>query len=500
LCNLNPTKSPGLDCVHPRVLKECHEELAYPISVLFNLSIQAGKLPDLWKLAQVTPLFKKGDKKDSSNYRPVSLTIVLCKVLESFFRDAILDHMNRNKLFCDNQHGFRPQRSCVTQLLEVIEEWTDILDRGGNIDCIYLDFAKAFDTVPHQRLLRKIYAYGIKGNTYSWISNFLSNRKQQVRLGNSNSSWMDVKSGIPQGSVLGPILFLLFINDMPRVVNSVIKLFADDTKIYREISSEDDCKALQTDLDSLAAWSDSWQLRFNPSKCKCMHLGKCNPNVTYHISDNSEDIVVDSVASEKDLGVLFDNDLKFSPHIQQKVKKANQTLGMVKRAFDCLDKEVFIPIYKSLIRPHIEYASVIWKPYLKKDIIAIESVQRRATKIVTGLKDLTYEERLRQLGLPTLAYRRDRADMISLFKIMNNYDNVVIDTIKVAEPSSTRGHNLKLQKSRFSTRYGQHRFSTRVCNPWNSLTQGAVTASSVNSFKDNINQLWKHKSNKFSNN
>jgi len=495
LKSLDPSKSPGIDAIHPKILKECHEELAKPISTLFNKSLASGQLPNMWKLAQVTALFKKGDKKASSNYRPVSLTVVLCKILESFIRDSIVKHMERNNLFIENQHGFRSKRSCVTQLLEVIEEWTDILDRGGNIDCIYLDFAKAFDTVPHQRLLLKLNAYGVRGKIHEWISNFLNERKQQVRLGNSCSQWMDVKSGIPQGSVLGPILFLVFINDLPDVVCNITKLFADDTKIYKEISSENDAKSLQTDINSLEKWSERWQIKFNASKCKCMHLGKGNPEYCYKMG--SDNATIEKTKEEKDLGVVFDNELRFTTHIQEKVKKANQTLGIIRNTFQCLDKEVFLPLYKTLIRPHLEYAAVIWKPHLKKDILAIENVQRRATKLVSGLSQLPYEQRMKRLGLPTLIYRRDRADMVNLFKIMHQYDVADIPNIKPSSKERTRGHSLKLEKNRIHTRYGAHRFSTRSVNVWNKLPEEAVAASSVNSFKSILNNVWKYKDNKF---
>ena len=497
LKNLDPSKSPGIDAIHPKLLKECHQELAKPICKLFNESLASGKLPDMWKLAQVTALFKKGNKKASSNYRPVSLTVVLCKVLESFIRDIIVSHMEQNKLFVDNQHGFRSKRSCATQLLEVIEEWSDILDRGGNIDCIYLDFAKAFDTVPHQRLLLKLNAYGVRGNIHKWISNFLNERKQRVRLGSSCSQWMEVKSGIPQGSVLGPILFLVFINDLPEIVENITKLFADDTKVYKEISSESDILSLQADIDALDEWSETWQIKFNASKCKCMHLGKNNKQHEYSMGKGDSTNKIENTKEEKDLGVLFDNELRFTSHIQEKVKKANQTVGIIRNTFQCLDKEVFLPLYKSLIRPHLEYAAIIWRPYLKKDILAIENVQRRATKLVTGLREMPYQERLKKLGLPTLNYRRDRADMVNLYKMIHKYDEVDIPNIKLSNKGRTRGHSYKLEKNRVESRYGAHRFSIRCVNPWNNLPEEAVSASSVNNFKSVLNNVWKHKDNKF---
>lgn len=497
LSKLNASKSPGIDAIHPKVLKECCAQISNVLSSIFNKTILAGTLPSIWKCAQVTPIFKKGSKKQCGNYRPVSLTVVLCKVLESIIRDSVMLHMESNDLFTEHQHGFRSKRSCVTQLLEVMEEWSEILDSGGNIDNIYLDFSKAFDTVPHKRLKNKLYSYGIRGQVLNWIVNFLQDRKQQVRIGAATSNWADVLSGIPQGSVLGPTLFLIYINDLPEVVHNIAKLFADDTKLYKQIVDDSSCISIQDDLNELANWSEKWQLKFNAGKCKAMHLGRSNPNWNYSMKDNVSEISIENITNEKDLGVVFDNDLSFDTHIAQKVKKANQMLGLIKRTFTCLNKDIFLPLYKSLIRPQLEYATTIWYPRFRKDIISIENVQRRATRVVKELNGLTYEERIRELGLPTLYYRRDRADMIQLFKIMNSFDIVTLPNIKLSENTQTRGHSFKLSKQNAVSRQAQNRFSNRVVNPWNDLPEDVVHAKSVNSFKSGLNIAWKHKANKF---
>ena len=276
LLKLNTSKAPGDDQIHPKILKENAEIISDFLSILFTKSLVKGQLPSDWKAAVVVPLHKKGNKKKTENYRPVSLTSIVCKILESIIRDKLLWHMDTNNLFTIHQHGFRNSRSCVTQLLEVLEDWTEILDEGSCLDCIYLDFSKAFDTVPHQRLLNKLHNYGIRGKVRTWIENFLENRSQSVKIGNTRSVKANVISGIPQGSILGPILFLIFINDLPEVVQSTVKLFADDTKIYSRVNSQDEHNKLQGDLDNLATWSDTWQLKFNAQKCKSMHLGRNN--------------------------------------------------------------------------------------------------------------------------------------------------------------------------------------------------------------------------------
>ena len=251
-------------------------------------------------MGHVTPIFKKGHRKHPNNYRPISLTSVVGKLLESLIRDEIVDHMLSNNLFTDHQFGFVPGRACITQLLVVMEEWIQILQNGHPVDAVYLDFKKAFDSVPHMRLLNKLKAYGISDKLLDWISNFLTDRKQKVVLNGESSSWAKVISGIPQGSVLGPTLFVIFINDLPTVIESVAKIFADDTKVYGRVNNESDMKLLQDDIDKIWDWSFKWQLPFNADKCKSMHFGSSNKRHQYTINGNN----LAQVKEENDLGII----------------------------------------------------------------------------------------------------------------------------------------------------------------------------------------------------
>ena len=234
---LKTSKSPGPDGLHPRVHVELTDQLIEPLKTIFCRSLIEGQLPQDWKDGNITPIFKKGKRHIPGNYRPVSLTSIPCKMLERLVRNAIMEHMESNHLLNDVQHGFVPGRSCSTQLLTVLDDWTSALEDGDNLDAIYMDFAKAFDTVPHQRLLVKLKGYGIGGAVLQWIDAFLSGRRQRVVVNGSKSTWAKVTSGIPQGSVLGPLLFVCFINDMPSVVKSPVHLFADDTKLYRRVTT-----------------------------------------------------------------------------------------------------------------------------------------------------------------------------------------------------------------------------------------------------------------------
>ena len=486
--NLNISKSPGPDGLHPRVLKELAAPLSEILEVIFTSSLETGSLPAEWREGHVVPIFKKGDRSQPSNYRPVSLTSVICKLLESLVRDALLQHFLDNDLLTSDQFGFLPGKSCALQLLVVMEEWLEVLDRRGAVDVVYLDFQKAFDRVPHQRLLSKLKAYGVGGNLLQWISAFLSNRRQRVVVEGKHSSWMEVSSGIPQGSVLGPLLFLVYINDLPSNVGSCSKLFADDTKLYREVSDVDDMAQLQNDVDSLELWAEKWQLPFNKSKCSLMHLGSSNQHFTYQMGGTD----IAQVNVEKDLGLLVDDTLKFHKQTAAAVSRANRVLGLVRRAFIALDCQSLCLLYRTLIRPHLEYANSVWGPTSKTDQDAVERVQRRATRMVRSLRHLSYQDRLRALKLPSLHYRRMRGDMIMTYQILTG--RMMVRTADLLErdlSDRTRGHQLKLKRVRVSSHLRQNSFCYRVVTPWNSLTDQVVSATSVNSFKNRLDKLWK---------
>ena len=496
LKSLKVSKSPGPDNVHPRILKEAAEVLAYPLKLLFDSTIKAGKIPTKWKTAEVRPIFKKGAKSDPGNYRPVSLTSVICKVFETFIRDTLCSHLINNDLLSTDQFGFCKGRSCVTQLLSTLYDWFAFLDQNIPVDAIYLDFRKAFDTVPHKRLLSKLSGYGVKSNLLSWIEDFLSNRTQYVSINGQCSESVPVSSGVPQGSVLGPSLFIYYINDLPSVCEALAKIFADDTKSYNGIRTLDDCCKLQRTLNALQEWSAKWLMGFNTGKCGVMHLGKNNPKYDYVMKEGGEDKILTKTTCEKDLGVFIDKNLNFKEHIIKEVKRARQTAGIIHRNITNKTPDIMVPLFKSMVRPIVEYANPVWAPYLKQDIKCIENVQKHFTKKIYGMRKKNYHERLRFLKLPSLEYRRLRGDMIEVYKILHGiYDPKTTDKLltRMPENSITRkANNLNLVKKRSNQNPFQNFFTNRINNTWNALPNDVVNAMNVNSFKNKIDAYFRN--------
>ena len=306
LAKLKTDKSPGLDNLHPKFLFEVREEIGKCLALIFNESLRTGEVPRDWRDALVTPLFKKGSRNDPGNYRPVSLTCILGKVLEKIVKEKVSSHLSEYKIITESQHGFTKGRSCLTNLLDFLEEVYQKLDEGKAVDIIYLDFAKAFDKVPHSRLLVKLEACGITGNVLRWIKNWLTGRRQKVGIRGSYSSWIDVISGVPQGSVLGPLLFLIYINDIDEGVISKISKFADDTKLCSMVEDKKGSEILQKDLKTLFQWSEDWQMLFNIEKCSVMHTGKQNKDYKYEMGGK----ILKTIDEEKDLGVITNKSLK----------------------------------------------------------------------------------------------------------------------------------------------------------------------------------------------
>ena len=328
LKSLDPNKGYGPDEIPARILKETATTIAPSLCKLFNRSLGEGYIPSEWKMANVVPVYKKDEKDHVENYRPISLLCIISKVLER----CVLNRVNvrLQDLIADCQHGFRSGRSCVTNLLETLDYIGAILDRAGQVDCVHLDMSKAFDKVRHDLLMEKLRDAGFGGNLLTWFRAYLYDRRQRVTVLGATSRDLPVTSGVPQGSILGPALFLLYVNNLPDSIhNSKVAMFADDTKVYKVVISEDDGAALQQDLDNLSSWSVASGLAFNDKKCKLQtitskHKSTCT---SYEVNGNT----IKSCEEVRDLGVSLERDSTWHAQVSYQAARANKLLGFVRR-------------------------------------------------------------------------------------------------------------------------------------------------------------------------
>ena len=497
LSKLDVNKAVGPDNISPYFLKQCRHILAPSLCIIFNKSLQYGKLPSAWKCANVTPVFKKGERHSIDNYRPISLLSVVSKVMERCIHDIIYpkvqDHIH------ELQHGFCKGKSCTSQLLQVYHEIGSVLDSGGRVDVAYLDFSRAFDSVSHSLLIKKLVTqYGFRGNLLKWLNDYLSNRKQRVIIDSVASDWKPVTSGVPQGSILGPLMFLLFINDMPLVTSScTTALFADDAKCFKEIKSVNDCIKLQNDLTNLYKWSKDWGMSFNLNKCKILSITRSRINVNYSYVVN--DTVLGHVGTFKDLGVVVDCKLNWSIHIQSIVSKTRKVCNLIKRSVGFTAPSIVkLQLYKGLCRSNLEYSSQLWSPHVIKDIKRIESVQRNMTKYIIGshshMDNLSYTDRCIKLELLPLSYRREIADLVHMFKYLCGMTNVTYsDVVQFSTPREglrSASDPLCLTNNFARTENFKCSYFMRIVRLWNSLPFTIRSSVNVASFKDELTKLY----------
>lgn len=489
---LDIAKACGPDKLSPRVLKECSAELAPSLTALYNMSLQLGRIPVQWKQANVTPIYKKGDKQLAENYRPVSLLCIVSKVLERCIYDRIIPQVKQ--LIHPLQHGFVKGRSCATQLLEVYNNIGSELDQGGQVDMVYLDFSKAFDSVSHRLLIRKLKMYGFHGNLLDWLIQYLSGRQQRIVLEGETSDWLPVTSGVPQGSILGPLLFLLYINDMPLITHSTtLALFADDAKCFKAIRSQDDAQQLQSDLDRLSTWSDTWKLKFNSSKCKVMSVTRKSAanRIDYDYSLNN--LVLEHVGTFKDLGVVIDSTLSWRANIQTLLTRTKRVCGMIKRSIGySAPVSVSAQLYKSLARCHLEYCSPVWSPHYTRDVKAIESIQRGMTRYILGYppRSTTYVDRCLQLDVLPLSLRREVADLTLFHRCLHGTYDLELSKFVSFVPNNTnlrsasRGRLLRV--NRVNSESFKADYFNRISSIWNSLPQDLRECVNFKSFKKGV--------------
>jgi hypothetical protein len=427
LIKLNVNKAQGADGIPTIIYRNLASTLAPSMTMLFNLSLLSGTVPDEWKWANVVPIFKKGAKNDVTNYRPISLLPVIGKILEKCIHDQIYSVLVNDINI--NQHGFMHHRSTATQLIDFYHNVYSNIDHNKQVDIVYLDFSKAFDCIPHSLLIHKLTSMGFSGNILAWLNNYLSNRRQRVVLKGACSSYLHVRSGVPQGSILGPLLFILYINDIFSCVNDEsvnLALYADDSKISKIVQSEDDCEVLQGALNTLVQWSTKWGMQFNNKKCEVMSFKLSKHKTIYNYCIDNH--VLKRSSQFTDLGVIVSDDMSCRAHIDNCINKANKRLGLVKRCigYNCSVKTKLLS-YTALVRPLLEYNTVTWFPDNRKYVSRLESVQRRATKFILSDYKISYKDRLNACNLLPLSLRRQYLDGVFVYNSLNNINAININ-------------------------------------------------------------------------
>ena len=484
LSKLSNKLSYGPDKIPPFFLKKVRLSISSVLSVLYNVSFWTCKVPFDWRSANVVPVFKKGSKLSVSNYRPISLTCSSCQPLERIIQSAISDTIRRNNIITAAQHGGLKGCSTTTQLLECFNDWTTFYDHKKPTVVVYLDLAKAFDTISHSRLLHKLGSCGITNPLLEWLKNYLTQRYQRVKVGDSFSDWIHNSSGIPQGSVLGPLFFIIYINDITSVIrNCQIKIFVDDTKIYIPVSHENDIALLQNDLDRLNVWALSNQLKFSVQKCFYIVFG-ISP-FEFNLSLNQSDLISEHEA--KDLGVWVCSDLKFSSHIDKTVAKAYRSCRLLLNNFKTENIALLCKLYMTFVVPILEYASPVWSPHHITQIDKLERVQKFFTRKLRNMQHISYKDRLAHLNIESLEYRRLKIDLKLAYDILNLKTRLTIDDFfSFSTYHATRGHDFKLQVPHSRTNIRKYFFSCRVIPIYNSLPQPVVHSSSSASFSKKI--------------
>ena len=389
--------------------------------LIWRASLDTGIIPQIAKTSIITPIFKDGDKLIPKNYRPVALTSHLIKVFEKVLRNAIVKHIEDNNLLNPNQHGFRSGHSCLSQLVQHYDQITQHMENGKNIDVIYLDFAKAFDKLDFTVTLQKVYNLGITGKIHRWIKSFLTGREQAVTVNGVKSQNQDVKSGVPQGSVIGPILFLILLGDIDEEVSHAsASSFADDTRILGAITGPEDVNAMQSDLDIIYQWSVLNNAQFNPDKFECLRYGR--NDAIKHSSAYKSNLGTEILAKQtvKDLGVNMSSSAEFSDHIAKVTMSASMKAGWVLRTFQTRSAAPMLTLWKSMVLPHLDYCCQLWNPWKVGDIQKVENVQVSFVKRISGMSHLNYWEQLSALKLYSLQRRRERYIAIYVWKVIEN--------------------------------------------------------------------------------
>lgn len=489
---LKQGKAAGPDSINNRLLKELSQPLSVPLTDLFNYTLAIGKIPSMWKQANVTPVFKKDDPSEVSNYRPISLLSTIGKVLEKIIHKHVFNYFRDHNIITALQSGFVPGDSTVNQLVDIYNTFCKALDEGKEVRAIFCDISKAFDRVWHKGLLFKLHSVGISGPLLLWFTDYLQNRKQRVVLPGVNSTWASVKAGVPQGSILGPLLFLLYINDIVENINSSIRLFADDTSLYIIVDNPvDAANQLNQDLSTLHHWATKWLVTFNPLKSETITFTR-KINKPQHPLLTMDQQHIKEVNNHKHLGIVFSNDCSWHEHLEYIKAKAWARINVMRKLKFQLDRRSLEIIYISFIRPLLEYADIVWDNCSQYEADELEKIQNEAARIVTGATKLvSVNSLLLETGWEKLSSRRKKHKLIMLYKMQNDISPEYLSSLVPPTVGNTTTYQLRnsmnLNTIHANSQLYYKSFLPSVLRDWNDLPLETRDSPSISALKHELN-------------
>ena len=490
---LDVSKATGPDGLSAKILKEAAPCIASPLSKLINMSLSKQVFPSEWKKANVTPIHKSGSTSECGNYRPISLLSCVSKVMERVVFKCLFNFCRDNLVITDKQSGFTPNDGAINQWVYLYHQFSKAIDEQKEIRVVFGDITKAFDKVYHPALLQKLANVGIAEEALAWVENYLSNRIQRVVINGESSSWGHVEAGVPQGSVLGPLLFLIYINDIVDIVHTNIRLFADDTVFY--VTVEDPQIAsneLNEDMQAVSEWSREWLLTFNPKKTKEMIISKkrrnaIHPNLTY------EGTIIENVKEHKHLGLLLKSDLSWTPHINSTCTKAMKMVCVLRSLQHRLNRRSLKTLYFSFIRPVLEYGNIVFSNCTQANDSDLEKVQLAAARAVIGARRFTSHSKIYdETGWETLAARRNKQKLVLMFKIVNKFAPDYLHDLLPATVQNRTRYNFRSHSKftifRTRTDLFGNSFFPSVVKMWNSLPIETRKSESLQEFKSKLNK------------
>ena len=489
-------KATGLDQIPASIIKDSIDHIVVPLTHILNLSLTTGKIPDIWKKARVTPIHKGGDASNPSNYRPISVLPVLSKVLEKIVFDQVYTYLCQNDILCPHQHGFRPEHSTLTALWHLTNEICKQIDNGNVVGVVTLDLEKAFDLISFDVILEKIRHLGFDTETLSWFQDYFTNREQLTSVNGYLSESRPVESGVPQGSILGPLLFILTLNDLHKSIRKCsLSLYADDTCIY--FASKDPSslqKTINKDLESLAEWFSNNQLLLNVGKCQFMLIGsKAKLRKFKNVHLKIQNTSLQRVTECKYLGAILDESLTWTPQIENIRSKTLKIFHAVKRVRQFLDKGTSLLLYKTLIQPHFDYCSIIWMTGHTSQLNRLQIIQNRCLRMVLGVNSRFNRETLySSLKVDQLKERREKQSMIFIYKLLHNLAPKSLSSrveFRSLDNYTLRNTNTKITLPKPRTNFIRNSPSYLACSLFNNLPIYVRTANSIKTFSKEIFKL-----------